>query len=126
MDGLAVTVLLRHDLPDGSSHYDWLLEQSGRAHGALMTFRVQERIDQPGVESFKGIRLPDHRWEYLTYQGEVSGDRGRVTRVARGSCRFEAISDERFRVAVTFEASQVWEGRREGAGETWVFRATPA
>ncbi len=30
--------------------------------------------------------LPDHRAEYLTYEGPVSGDRGNVSRVASGTC----------------------------------------
>jgi hypothetical protein len=122
VDGLALTVLLRHELPDGSSHYDWLLETPGQTQGPLLTFRVQERIDLPGVREFGAVRLPDHRREYLTYEGEVSGNRGRVTRVAQGRCAELTLSELRIRVGVTFEASQVWEGRPAGGG--WVFRAT--
>ncbi len=35
--------------------------------------------------------LPDHRREYLDYEGPVSGDRGHVRRVAAGS--FELLRD---------------------------------
>lgn len=82
-------VLLRHDLPDGTHHYDWMLE---RPEGdALLTFRVGLRIDDPACTRFDGVRLADHRAAYLTYEGEVSGGRGRVTRVAWGTV--EALRD---------------------------------
>lgn len=83
-------VLLRHDLPDGSHHYDWMLErENGRA---LLTFRVGVRLDEPGCTRFDATRLGDHRAAYLTYEGDVSGGRGRVTRVAAGTV--EGLRDE--------------------------------
>jgi hypothetical protein len=124
VDGLALTVLLRHELPDGSIHYDWLLEDPAQPQGPLLTFRVHERLDLAGVKEFEGVRLPNHRREYLTYEGEVSGNRGRVTRVAQGQCEVLSLSEQRIRVGVIFEVSQVWDGRRED-GDRWVFHATP-
>lgn len=79
-------VLLLHELPDGSSHFDWMLARD--AAGPLVTFRVTERIDA-GVRAFVATRLPDHRRVYLTYEGDVSGGRGRVRRVAEGSVAIE-------------------------------------
>jgi hypothetical protein len=38
-------------------------------------------------------RLKDHRRAYLDFEGELSGHRGRVTRVARGQCEVEVDED---------------------------------
>jgi hypothetical protein len=81
-------VLLLHELADGSSHYDWMVEVPGgtvAVGGAgLMTFRVAVRIDGDGVKGFSAERLGDHRAVYLDYEGPISGGRGRVARVAAG------------------------------------------
>ncbi len=80
-------VLLRHDLPDGSWHFDWMLERATAADAGLLTFRLEERPEAVGVGgTIAGERLGVHRREYLTYEGEVSGGRGRVTRAAAGRC----------------------------------------
>ncbi len=97
-------VLLRHDLPDGSHHYDWMLEREN-GH-ALLTFRVGVRIDEPARTRFEGVRLGDHRAAYLTYEGDVSGGRGRVTRVAAGTT--EDLRDEP--VAGVVKARVCWGG----------------
>ncbi len=83
-------VLLRHDLPDGSSHFDWLLERGPGGDG-LITFRVWDRIDGEGVRRFEAERVPDHREAYLRFEGEVSGGRGTVRRVAEGTA--EVVED---------------------------------
>lgn len=87
-------VLLRHDLPDGSWHYDWLLEPASAAAApvgpdarVLLAFRVANRLDAGPPREFPAERLPDHRRLYLDYEGEIAGGRGRVTRVAAGTCR---------------------------------------
>lgn len=36
-------------------------------------------------------RLPDHRRLYLDYEGAVSGNRGHVSRLARGTYRLEQL-----------------------------------
>lgn len=78
-------VLLRHELPNGTWHFDWMIEEEGNER--LVCFRVMERVDQLARGArFEGERLADHRREYLEYEGEISGGRGRVTRVAAGAC----------------------------------------
>lgn len=83
-------VLLRHDVPGGpareaSWHYDWMIEEDGRE--GLVCFRVMERVDlMVAGMRFQGARLADHRRVYLEYEGEISGGRGRVARVAAGTC----------------------------------------
>lgn len=66
--------------PDGD-HYDLLVEREPAA-GDLETFRVPA---WPVTGVTDGKRLRDHRRAYLTYQGQVSGDRGSVVRVAEGT-----------------------------------------
>ncbi len=74
------TVVLLHTLPDGSSHFDWMLEQPGR--GDLVTFRCTRSPHEAG--QWDAERLPDHRRVYLDYEGPISGNRGDVRRVASG------------------------------------------
>lgn len=80
-------VVLHHTLPDGSSHYDWLLEPAEDA--PLISLRVPARLS-PGT--FPIERLPDHRRIYLTFQGEISGGRGTVTRIQQGTLLHIAAS----------------------------------
>lgn len=84
---MAAWVLLRHALPDGSWHYDWMVEDPVAPGGGLITFRVDAGVAWPPVRGFEAVRLSAHRRAYLTYEGAVSGGRGTVTRVARGECR---------------------------------------
>lgn len=121
-------VLLHHRLPDGSGHFDWMIRAVGRP--GLVTFRVEHRIDEAGGE-FVAERLADHRETYLTYQGQVSGGRGDVTRVAVGELVLERDDAEglicRGRLGAfvgEFVGKRIGEGRWEfvarevaGAGE---------
>lgn len=79
-------VLLRHEMQakeNRQSHWDLMLEEPA----SLLTFELTS-LPAP-VESSLGCvhqarRLADHRREYLDYEGELSGGRGRVTRIASG------------------------------------------
>lgn len=81
-------VLLRHEVPGPAGvsgvdwHFDWMIERV--AGGALLTFRVMVRVDEVGVTEFVATKLADHRAVYLEYEGEISGGRGTVSRVASG------------------------------------------
>ena len=80
------TVILQHDLPDGTSHFDWLLSVDAKGSGPLISFRVEERPDL--LKENRWVVLdsrPDHRPEYLHLEGELEGDRGTVTRHAKGN-----------------------------------------
>ncbi len=62
-------------------HYDVLIERE--PGGPLASWRA------PAWPLNEGMRLlprPDHRRLYLDYEGEVSGGRGQVRRVANGTC----------------------------------------
>lgn len=77
-------VLLEHDHP--VLHWDFMLESGD----VLLTWRL-DRIPAEACE-FDVVALSDHRKAYLDYEGPVSGDRGSVVRVDRGT--FELLSSE--------------------------------
>lgn len=72
-------VVLHHTgVPD--PHFDLMLETTPGS--PLATWRCRHwPIDRPGAL----VRLPDHRRQYLEYEGPVSGGRGEVRRVATGT-----------------------------------------
>ena len=63
-------VIQFHDAPDGA-HYDLMLEDGP----GLATWRLPA---MPAADPIAAERLGDHRLAYLTYEGPVSGGRGRV------------------------------------------------
>lgn len=89
---LPQTVLLRHTVPDGSSHVDWMIDLAGDERQPLVTFRLAARLDDldPGM-SAEATRIADHRRHYLDYEGPLSGGRGEVRRLASG--RVEAMQN---------------------------------
>ena len=116
------TVILRHTLPGGSWHYDWLVERAGLA--LVPTWRTgQTRPDDAAADSFEAERINDHRAIYLDYEGEVSGDRGRVKRVASGRVIESEWGDDSLVLSARFEGGIVrLVGRRIGDG-CWRFRS---
>ena len=114
------TVLLRHELPDGSAHYDWMIQREGENPGELITFRVRERIDGGGVGAFSAERVGDHRGAYLEYEGPVSGGRGTVRRVATGEMAIARDGEAEFECAGRLgDAVGRFRGRRRG--QDWLF-----
>jgi hypothetical protein len=72
-------VILRHDgVPE--PHFDLMFETAEGS--ALATWRSPL---WPPVSEQRVEKLPDHRREYLDYEGPVSNDRGRVARVECGT-----------------------------------------
>jgi hypothetical protein len=78
-------VLLLHVLPDGSSHYDFLLERGD----VLAAWRLPAPLAELPPEGAEAERLKNHRMVYLTHEGDVSGGRGTVRRVDEGT--YEAL-----------------------------------
>ncbi len=82
-------VLLRHEMPAGAdrrSHFDLMLENEDR----LWTWSLDEF---PNIgDTVDATRLSDHRKIYLEYEGEVSDNRGTVSRVLSGI--YEPIKEE--------------------------------
>lgn len=88
-------VLLRHKCPpdfEKSSHWDLMLE----AAGILRTWELSQlpsawTADSAGeIAEVPANALPDHRLDYLEYEGQISRNRGEVRRIDTG--RYEIIS----------------------------------
>ena len=91
------TVLLRHDLPDGSHHFDWMIGQNREGTLPLITFRLDQglglRLDElPAGHSVGAQRIADHRSLYLSYEGPIKDDRGIVRRLCGGHITAELIT----------------------------------
>lgn len=101
------TVVLRHDTPDGSFHFDWLFAVDEPPAMKLVCLRLESTPQGAEVgRRIRADRLADHRTLYLNYEGPISGNRGSVTRVATG--RYEG-DVEVGRVRVTWEQHDVQE-----------------
>lgn len=95
------TVVLRHELPAGDHHFDWLLLPPGVHIGTeddrvLVTFRCPSRpdlLDPAAGTPLEVTRLPSHRARYLHYEGDLGGGRGWVRRVAAGILLDAALGD---------------------------------
>jgi DNA polymerase Ligase (LigD) len=83
-------VLLYHAMPaDASraSHWDLMLEENG----SLLTWACPELPTESAICHVE--QLPNHRLDYLEYEGPVSNQRGTVTRVWAGE--YTTITDAR-------------------------------
>jgi hypothetical protein len=109
-------VLLRHECPDEfgtPSHWDFMLE----ADGVLMTWQLrrlpsswsaalQQRAESSPTTSpttAPAIRLADHRLAYLDYEGPLSGKRGSVRCVDRGT--YDVVKECSERLVVKLQGS---------------------
>jgi hypothetical protein len=91
-------VVLRHTVPaaQGESHFDLMLERTGL--DGLITYRS---VRWPITETVTLTRLNNHRRAYLEYEGEISGGRGWVRRVAEG--QYSVDSPRHSGAATTFQ-----------------------
>ncbi|MFI4898519.1 MAG: hypothetical protein ACIARR_11915 [Phycisphaerales bacterium JB059] len=84
-------VILRHTLPDASTHLDLLLERAPPDAAAaanpddrrLIAFRLPDPLPDPPEGLIDATRLPDHRAHYLTHEGPIGDNRGHVARILR-------------------------------------------
>lgn len=80
-----------NDVAIGKCHWDWLFETEpdGNDENArsLLTWAT-DPLAEEGLDwtprSAPAIQLPNHRRRYLDYEGELSGGRGSVCRIASG------------------------------------------
>ena len=98
MEQLRYVVLHHTGIPD--PHYDLMVEP-GPGATALATWRVPA---WPVRGMVVVHRLADHRAAYLTFEGDVTGNRGRVSRVRGGQCWVERDRDV---FVVTFDRGEV-------------------
>jgi hypothetical protein len=135
---MGAAVLLLHELPDGTSHYDWMIQPDGPPTSAptgLISFRVSERIDLLGGGGLDGrgalwfgaLRLPEHRAAYLDLEGEVAGGRGRVKRLARGELAVTELLDQGLRMEGRLGLSLgAFRGRCPDGDGVWEFEFAPS
>jgi hypothetical protein len=81
-------VILRHSGVE-KEHFDLMIQAPGEE--LLWTWRIEEEPAGWGTAT-RAERIADHRAAYMTYQGAVSGGRGRVERVAEG--RVEVLEED--------------------------------
>src|SRR3954470_3626363 len=73
-------VILRHEGVD-DPHFDLMFETGPGSE--LATWRSPSWPPEQGSPLSK---LPDHRRQYLTFEGKLSGERGQVHQVESGTC----------------------------------------
>jgi hypothetical protein len=123
------TVILRHNLPDGAWHRDWLLEMPDAGVDpdarTLHAFRIGPEAaspDDPAAREFLAEPMPPHRRAYLDFEGPLSGDRGAVRRIASGRIEWASDRDGLLVVSVDWgRGPAVWTGRRS-ADALWLWR----
>ncbi|MCC6427617.1 MAG: hypothetical protein IT435_12450 [Phycisphaerales bacterium] len=118
------TVLLQHDLPSGSRHFDWLIQVTEDPAAPVLAFRTAIRIDRPEALVFSAERIGDHRAFYLEHEGEVSGGRGMVVRVAHGLIAKQAVEPHRAMIEADFGSGPARLVGAEMHGGIWVFERT--
>jgi DNA polymerase ligase (LigD)-like protein len=95
-------VVLLHETPPGyprGNHLDLMLEHQG----VLWTWAL-ETPPMPG-ETVTAERLPDHRLDYLDYEGAVSQDRGVVSRIDSG--HYEMLQQTVTMVSVLLQGAKI-------------------
>lgn len=118
-------VVLYHEMPGNSTrgtHWDLMLENGPR----LRTWALSS--EPLGDAPIAGEQLPDHRVEYLDYEGPISGDRGFVTRWDRG--RYEITREEAGQLELHLHGERL-SGRAllrqvPHSESRWVLRFSPA
>lgn len=107
-------VILFHSVTDEfaktsgrDSHWDLMLESDGVLKTWALDLNLIERIQQNEklVFEFKAYQLPDHRIDYLTYEGPISGCRGNVLRLESGDINWK--QKESNQVSVELDSKQV-------------------
>jgi hypothetical protein len=104
--------VLRHEGID-APHVDFLYETAPGS--MLQTWRL---LAWPIHEVEEAIRIRDHRPAFLTYQGQLTGDRGNVLRVDEGTCTVESGA----RRIVVRLFSKTLQFEQDTGGDTWHVR----
>ena len=89
-------------------HFDLMIEEAGRE--MLRAWRVFVPPAEWGDGDVGAVRIADHRAVYMTYEGELSGGRGEVKRVAEGRGEVVQADERGMRVRMReVEAGGHWE-----------------
>jgi hypothetical protein len=106
--------VLRHEGID-APHVDFLFEASPGS--MLQTWRLPT---WPITDAQEATRIRDHRPAFLTYQGQLTGDRGHVLRIDEGTCTFE--SSARQLVVHLMPSNQRLRFEQDAGADTWHVR----
>ncbi len=107
-------VVLRHELPDGTHHFDLLIARDPLGRERLHSFRLGDPPDGLAVGSeTRAERLFDHRPLYLTYEGPIAGNRGEVRRVLSGEATVQREDESRLELIVRWESLRQQQLRLE-------------
>lgn len=111
-------VILQHQTPPGAErppHFDFMLEDDGK----LLTWALPE--PPSAGRSLAATLLSDHRLEYLSYEGEIRGGRGSVTRWDAGDFEWLERGDDVIRVRLHGGSSTQTATLTRSAKEDWTF-----
>jgi hypothetical protein len=111
-------VVLRHSDVD-EPHFDLMFETMPGS--MLATWRSEQ---WPIETATPLIRLRDHRRIYLDYEGDLSGQRGSVMRMAEGSCEVEVGENSVLRIRILSGASPTTLVVRQVVDQEWQATAT--
>lgn len=114
-------VILLHQTPPDyprATHFDLLLEHQG----ALRTWALPA-MPLAG-QSLEAEQLADHRIDYLTFEGELTGGRGVVRRVAGGEYEVAAESPASLTVCLRSDALTGTLTLVRSAGELHLWRVS--
>jgi hypothetical protein len=109
---LRYAILHHTGVPD--PHYDLLFETYPGSDLTTWRSRVW-----PIVRPTTLTRLKAHRPAYLDFEGEVSQRRGRVDRVAGGTCRVEVGPADHWTITLLSGASPLTLHLRPAADDAW-------
>jgi hypothetical protein len=88
----------------------------------LATWRLES---WPVEQVMQATRLRDHRRLYLEFEGELTGQRGSVYRLAEGSCRVEVGENAVWTVAFETGIAPQTLVLRQLEGERWAIEPGP-
>jgi hypothetical protein len=122
---MAKAFVIQHHSGYGPEHFDMMFEQAG----SLATWQFsQSPLHLDRKLQLAARRIQDHRPAYLTYEGPVSGNRGRVSIIEQGS--YHLISAEETRWEVELEGQGLIGRfeliRLEAEPGAWLFRPVSA
>jgi hypothetical protein len=118
------SVILNHDLPDGQSHFDWLIEDPTiDAEDRLTAFRCDFRPDSDDSRPFFARKLSNHRAIYLSYEGQISNNRGKVFRVAEGRVLSQELNNATATITIQWDNQTIfYRGSRDSiTDDLWRF-----
>jgi len=81
-------VVQEHTTPD-DVHWDLMLEQEG----SLLTFRLPVPPAQAASARTTATKIPNHPLRFLTYEGPVQNNTGRVRLADRGDLQIQRQTD---------------------------------